>query len=677
MRVNQKILLPIIITYVCLGVLGYFAIKIQLSHYNYKAFYNTAQMEAERIFQTVDNAASNAMEIASLFTQIPEIIDAFEIAHKGNIENETDDNMNQAREMLRKNLKSIMAGYTNTFNGEKLKLHFHLPNGRSLVRMWRDKQTKRNGEWLDISDDISEFRQTVLDVNKLGTPLKGIELGRGGFVLRGLVPIKHKEKQLGSAEVLIDFNPIIEDVYKSNVRKGYKSISLFMNSDKLPITTLLQNREAYPIVNNQYVYVYSSDDKTIIKDLIDVNLLNQGKQDLFVVQKNNMVFSAFPVKDYKSNQIGIMVYIYETKMETAIMNQIVFTQIGIILILLLILMIGIYFLLSKIIIKPVQELAIFTQSIAQGNLSKTMDVFRKDEIGQLFSAINDMVNGLKTIVTNVKNSGAKLVNASDTMKNNISTVISAVEQMNLNVNHASTKASLMSANMNTVAGATEQMSASIKSIDVHAKQGMSIARDAVDLSQKASSTMKSLGLSANQIGEVTEVIKRIADKTSLLALNADIEAATAGDAGKGFAVVANEIKEFAQQSTQAADDIANKISGMQDNTKDSVDVIGDITDIINNMSKFSENISSSLTQQTQAINEIAQNIGEATLRANEIDNLTYELIQKASEVSINVGIVLDDKQDTLKKDMSNINISANQVASLANELLELVDSFKI
>ena len=79
--------------------------------------------------------------------------------------------------------------------------------------MWREKQTKKDGQWIDISDDISSFRKTVMEVNQAKKPVKGIEPGRGGFAIRGVVPIKSDQgKPLGSAEVLIDFNPIVEDI---------------------------------------------------------------------------------------------------------------------------------------------------------------------------------------------------------------------------------------------------------------------------------------------------------------------------------------------------------------------------------------------------------------------------------------------------------------------------------
>ena len=198
------------------------------------------------------------------------------------------------------------------------------------------------------------------------------------------------------------------------------------------------------------------------------------------------------------------------------------------------------------------------------------------------------------------------------------------------------------------------------------------------MTTNAGSTMKSLGEAASRIGEITELIKKIADKMNLLALNAHIEAASAGDAGKGFAVVANEIKEFARQSTLAAEDIDKRISVMQENTGTAVKVIGDVSEIINRLSHSSEIISVALEEQMTAVNEIASNITQANIRANDIASSMGDLAKGVNEVSKNVGMAAIGEGDEQKGgDARYMDASAAQVAKLAGQLLELVEKFKV
>ncbi|CAN0590435.1 unnamed protein product, partial [Ectocarpus sp. 12 AP-2014] len=128
-------------------------------------------------------------------------------------------------------------------------------------------------------------------------------------------------------------------------------------------------------------------------------------------------------------------------------------------------------------------------------------------------------------------------------------------------------------NTQTVASATEEMSSSISGIVDQVAHSSRITGDAVTRVEQTNETMQSLADAADKIGEVTSLISDIAEQTNLLALNATIEAARAGDAGKGFAVVASEVKNLANQTAKATEEITGQINQMQHVTKDAVDAI--------------------------------------------------------------------------------------------------------
>ncbi len=168
MTLKKKIFFPVLGAIVLLGSLGYFIMQRELSKLD---AYLSKQVVSEKqgeIDAMIRLTAEQAKQKAALFTQLPEVLQAFEIAHSGNINDEKDPKGQEAREFLRRVLKASMDGYTRVMNGDKLQLHFHLPNGHSLLRMWREKQSIRDENWEDISDDISDFRHTVLDVNRSG-----------------------------------------------------------------------------------------------------------------------------------------------------------------------------------------------------------------------------------------------------------------------------------------------------------------------------------------------------------------------------------------------------------------------------------------------------------------------------------------------------------------------------
>lgn len=267
--------------------------------------------------------------------------------------------------------------------------------------------------------------------------------------------------------------------------------------------------------------------------------------------------------------------------------------------------------------------------------------------------------------------------ATEQMSANINAMASAAEEMNVNAQTVSSASEQMSQNMSNVAGAIEEMSTSMNTIGDNAKQGAMIASDAMKMSGSATETMNVLGSAAKEIGKVTEVIKRIAQQTNLLALNATIEAASAGEAGKGFAVVANEIKELANQSAQAAEDITQKIVGVQGRTDEAVKVINEVSGIIEKLNKSVDVISSLVEEQAKASNDMSSNVSQANQGVNNITVSIKEVAQGTTEMSRNAGEAAKGANDVsanisqVKTASGNTSANASQVSSSAGELSKL------
>jgi len=201
--------------------------------------------------------------------------------------------------------------------------------------------------------------------------------------------------------------------------------------------------------------------------------------------------------------------------------------------------------------------------------------------------------------------------------------------------------------------------------------------------------MTKLSEAAKEIGHVTDVIKKIADKTNLLALNATIEAASAGEAGKGFAVVAGEIKELANQSAKSADDIANRIDGIQNETNSAVKVISDVSNIISKINQSVEAIAGHVEQQTKASNEIANNVAQASTGAKRVAISISEIAKGSHDIAKNAAeavkgtedikenmVVASDVAKKSYKGSSQVSNSASDLARTTDNLRNVIDKFK-
>jgi methyl-accepting chemotaxis protein len=261
-------------------------------------------------YREIKHTGEECLSIASLFSHSPIVQEAYKIAYQGNINDENDPFLQQARDFLRKELAPYLLGYKEAFK-TKLKLHFHLPPARSLVRLWREKQAFRFGKWVDVSDSIYDFRYTVREINSgKRKHITGIEIGRGGFVIRGIAPVyDENNKVVGSVEVLKDFDEVIDILKTKNTE-----YMIFMDSRFLNIATKIRkNPKKYPLFSNNWVLVSYSSKKNLqeIKPIISKNALKIGANKKYTELKDKLLLSFFPIKDYRGKNIGVGVLIFD------------------------------------------------------------------------------------------------------------------------------------------------------------------------------------------------------------------------------------------------------------------------------------------------------------------------------------------------------------------------------
>lgn len=256
--------------------------------------------------------------------------------------------------------------------------------------------------------------------------------------------------------------------------------------------------------------------------------------------------------------------------------------------------------------------------------------------------------------------------AATELEHHAQSMSAATEQSRSQSTTVASAASQATSNVETVAAAAEELSSSIQEISRQVVHSSTIANEASGTARQARETIQGLADGAHKIGEVVQMITDIAEQTNLLALNATIEAARAGVAGKGFAVVASEVKNLANQTAKATNDITRQITTIQSDTMRAVEAIAGVTHTIEEMNDVTTTVSTAVDQQGSATREISQNVNEAATGTRDVSNniegvaqANEETGRMSEEVFVSAKLVadnthkLEDKIKTYLQDMAS------------------------
>ncbi|WP_432992079.1 methyl-accepting chemotaxis protein [Dactylosporangium sp. CA-233914] len=318
-------------------------------------------------------------------------------------------------------------------------------------------------------------------------------------------------------------------------------------------------------------------------------------------------------------------------------------------------------LVARRIVRSLNRVKAVCEALVANNLTVVSGVTSRDETGQMARALDTAIENLRQTVRTIDGSASSLATAAEEMSSTAVQIANSAETASSQAQTVSAAAEQVSRSVDTVSAGSEEMGASIREISQNAAEAARVAVEAVSITTETSETMNKLGESSAEIGNVVKVITAIAEQTNLLALNATIEAARAGDAGKGFAVVASEVKDLAQETARATEDISRRIEAIQGDTTGAVAAIERISQVIGRISDYQTTIASAVEEQTATTGEMSRSVSEAASGTNEIARSITAVAQGAIDTSQGVA-------DTRR--------ATGELARMSSELNTLVAGFR-
>ncbi len=663
-----------------------------------------------------------AMAIAQAFGGMPEVQKAF-----------AEQNREALTVLLLDNYKTL-----NTEYGLP-QAQFHLPPATSFLRLHQ----------LDVfGDDLSGFRNTVLVANTEKRPVSGLEEGKAGYGIRGIVPIFYEGRHIGTFEIGLDFNQKSLQAFKA---KYGSDLSIYINEETSKVISFSEEQKKNAAERNSIFQQYA----TTLESAVDVSettrkkVIANDEPAITQVKQNGKYYAVYtaPLRDYTNSIIGVSEIILnrdEAVMENAAARN---QQIGLILAALIIFFFVIRAVVNYWVAKPLKNITDIANRLAEGDTSQVVEVKSEDEVGEMATAFGltinylqsiasmaekisngdltekitpksdhdllgnsfaKMIGGLQNTIRQVAESASSVSAAASQLANASEQSGEATSQIATTIQQVALGTAQQTAGVTKTSGSVEQMGRAIDGVAKGAQEqakaismasqitsrintaiaqvasnAQAVTRDsaqAAAFSRDGAKTIKEtilgmetirskVGLSATkveemgtrseEIGAIVETIEDIASQTNLLALNAAIEAARAGEQGKGFAVVADEVRKLAERSSLATKEIATLIKGIQ------------------------KTVSEAVTAMQASAMEVEAGVTRANSSGVVLDNIlgaaeaVYKQAEEAGQAAAKVGSAaaeLVEAVDSVSAVIEENTAATEEMAANSSELTQAIEN---
>jgi methyl-accepting chemotaxis protein len=600
--------------------------------------------EYESVMAAIDYERRAMLSLSTLMTNLPEVQDAFAASDSDSLMK----TLLNSRNVLNSQFGYGLITFTNRSSVTFLRIHN--PNTKG--------------------DDVSSRRKMVARVNQDGSTQSGIELNAtNNMTIFGTMPVMHEGKQIGAIDTGMEIGKAFVDSVKA--RFGI-DIAVHIHDGKGGYATVISTLA----------------DKTL-GTVDDYKAGHEGRPVLHRATLNGVPVAAYfaQIKNFSGAPIGAVEVVKNiADIETIAKDSRFYAIVVTLAVLVAVTLLALF--LATGLSRPILALTGAMNALSAGNtdaeipgrsrgdeigtMAKAVDVFKRSMIeterlrasqeetkrraeaekaamlGRLADSFDAQVKG---VVERVSASAEEMQGTANTMSG-------AVDSASKRATAVAAASEEASTNVQTVASAAEELSSSIAEINRQVVQSARIADKAVEEAGRTNQSVRGLADAAQKIGDVVKLINEIAAQTNLLALNATIEAARAGEAGKGFAVVASEVKNLANQTAKATEEIGGQIGAIQAATQDSVKAIEGIGATIKQIHEIATTIAAAVEEQGAATQEIARNVQQAAAGTGQVSSNIADVTRAVGEAGTAASRVLaaagglSQQSDTLRSQVA-------------------------
>jgi methyl-accepting chemotaxis protein len=518
-----------------------------------------------------------------------------------------------------------------------------------------------NGMLITDTDDNILFSQPEDFSGKTGKTLvaralaegkifQGLELLNNEIVIAIVFPLSQRGKTIGTGVFYKELTEASEDFKANNA------------SDVFIVDA-----------NNQ---LQSGTNPELYKSL-DIAFPAKGETAFLQIDSNDQVLgvSIVPLYDSENNQMANLISIEDNTETASTISSLEYISYATVIIILVLGSVGTYFYITHL-FKPLNTAVDVTKSIADGDLTMSIDRRSDDEVGQLLLAMSMMVSHLREIISGLVDMSTELDNSSTSLKIQSDEAREGIQAQLEDTEQAATAMNEMSASAHEVSHSAEQAAASVQDTTKEVKDSELMARDAIKSIQslgesirRSSEDILKLKDETQKIGTVLEVIQGIAEQTNLLALNAAIEAARAGEQGRGFAVVADEVRSLAGKTQQSTENINSMIMSLQNsanNTAQNMESsVSLLDDSIESVSKMSDSLSI-ITTSVAKINDMNMHIAHSAKEQSQVAEDMSTSINRIQSIAENSSLRVQETTE-----------SSENLSQLTSVLRNMVAKFKL